>query len=622
MDTNLTQKEIDMRKAQGRKTNRAFSRQTCLAGAGVLAAIGAAAQGQEARLPEGESLLPGAYAAQVQPYANERASLERVGVDEMAFDQALRITNRRRMQEFWEFQGAVRIPKAIGKGQLVHVRFFARGKAPKNESGEAQGQVYFQQNSPNYYKDLSMQFSVGNEWKPFDYPFVTTRAYGANESALCFGTGFNEQQIEIGGVQFLRFGPDVKRADLPVTPVTYPGSQPDAPWRAGAAARIEQHRKGDLRVHVVDGKGKPVPGARVDVDMTKHAFHFSSVIQARRIMDSSPENEAYKKKVLELFNASGPENALKMPPWSGDWGDAYSRENALGAIKWLKEHGLHVRGHVMVWPSWRQLSKKAREMQEKPDGIPELVREHILDIGKATQPYIDEWDVINETRVHHGLMDLFGKEIMADWFRYTREAHPTADLYINDYGILGGGAPGSPNHVVYLDTIKLLMEQGAPIDGIGFQSHFGGGMPDPATVVKILDLFGKLELDMRITEFDVDTVDEQAQANYTRDFMTAVFSHPGVVGFQMWGFWEKAHWRPRAAMYRDNWEEKPNGAAYRDLVFNQWWTKASGETDAQGEYALRGFKGEYDVRVTTAGGDVTIETVIGDEPGTLRVEVK
>ena len=34
------------------------------------------------------------------------------------------------------------------------------------------------------------------------------------------------------------------------------------------------------------------------------------------------------------------------------------------------------------------------------------------------------------------------------------------------------------------------------------------------------------------------------QADYTRDFLILAFSHPSVVGVQLWGFWENAHWIP------------------------------------------------------------------------------
>jgi hypothetical protein len=47
--------------------------------------------------------------------------------------------------------------------------------------------------------------------------------------------------------------------------------------------------------------------------------------------------------------------------------------------------------------------------------------------------------------------------------------------------------------------------------------------------------------------FDINTDDEELQADYTRDFLTLAYSHPTVVGVQLWGFWERSHWKPEAA---------------------------------------------------------------------------
>jgi hypothetical protein len=109
----------------------------------------------------------------------------------------------------------------------------------------------------------------------YDFPFVAGRDYPAGATALCFGLGYGRQEIEIGGVEFrMTAGTELK--DLPRTPVVYSGSEPDAGWRSAAAARIEKHRKGNLTVTVLDGQGRPVPDAEVEVEMTRHAFQFSS----------------------------------------------------------------------------------------------------------------------------------------------------------------------------------------------------------------------------------------------------------------------------------------------------------------------------------------------------------
>jgi hypothetical protein len=147
-----------------------------------------------------------------------------------------------------------------------------------------------------------------------------------------------------------------------------------------------------------------------------------------------------------------------------------------------------------------------------------------------------------------------------------------------------------------------LRADGAPLDGLGLQAHFDGKPNDPENILAVLDRYwGEFKLPVRVTEFDVWTFDEELQADFTRDFLILAFSHPSVEGVQLWGFWESAHWRPSAAMYRADWSEKPNAAVYRDLVLKQWRTRLNGQTGDDSEYAARGFFGDYVVTVERDG---------------------
>ncbi|MBC7366850.1 MAG: endo-1,4-beta-xylanase, partial [Undibacterium sp.] len=149
-------------------------------------------------------------------------------------------------------------------------------------------------------------------------------------------------------------------------------------------------------------------------------------------------------------------------------------------------------------------------------------------------------------------------------------------------------------HVAHFEgTARYLQSLGAPLGGLGLQAHISANPSPPANVVAVLDRYAALGLPVRITEFDVNTDDEELQADYTRDFLIALYSHPTVVGCQLWGFWENAHWIPKAASYRADWSEKPNARAYKALVLDQWRTRATGVTDGQGTWRARGFHGDY-----------------------------
>jgi len=165
----------------------------------------------------------------------------------------------------------------------------------------------------------------------------------------------------------------------------------------------------------------------------------------------------------------------------------------------------------------------------------------------------------------------------------------------------------SPQNIrTYLDLITELRNGGAPIDAIGIQGHIGRQPRNPAQVITDLDLFHSTGLPVQITEFDVNSPDEELQADYTRDFLIACYSHPVVTGFTMWGFWQGAHWKPDAAMFRKDWAPKPNAAVWRDLVINQWKTNITEISGGKGEMNFRGHLGRYEITVTRGNSSVKV----------------
>ncbi len=140
------------------------------------------------------------------------------------------------------------------------------------------------------------------------------------------------------------------------------------------------------------------------------------------------------------------------------------------------------------------------------------------------------------------------------------------------------------------------------MDGIGFQGHFGSDLTSIPKVYSIIDRFAKLGKEIKITEHDINISQRKVQAEYTRDFMTICFSHEAVKSFLFWGFWASSHWLPEGAMFSPDWSIRQHGEAYKDLVFNQWWTKKTDKTtDSQGKVSFEGFLGTYKYTVKSGG---------------------
>ena len=382
---------------------------------------------------------------------------------------------------------------------LVH--FWARGAESSDESGEVFATIYAQKNSPNWDKSLFKGISVGAQWREYFFPFEFIADYAAGAATVNFGLRSRRQTLEIAGFEVLYYGTSLQVSDLPQHRATYAGREPDAPWRAADRARIEQHRKGDFTLELTGPSGQPLDGAEIEVEQHRHAFRFGSALQMWRLTSPAAEDRIYREKVLELFNAASNENALKWPPWNRDLGDRLSRERTRVGFRWLEENGLHRRGHVLVWPGWSNLPNGVVALEHDPDAaslIPAMVIEHIEEITQVTCGLVQEWDVINEPYYNHDIMDLSGERVMVDWFLAARLNSPQAPLYLNDYSILSNGGQDIAHQNHYERTIDLI-DQGAPITGLGMQGHFGDNVTAPEKSLSLLDLFARFGLDIKIT---------------------------------------------------------------------------------------------------------------------------
>lgn len=491
----------------------------------------------------------------------------------------------------------------VKKGDTLYAEFTARRIKSRQETGEALVALIVEGSEKPHAKTLERDLSVGPEWTTIRVPFRADRDAAPGAMQLSLRVGYPPQTLEIGGVKLLNFGPEVDPNDLPKTDSRYAGYEADAPWRAEAARRIEKIRKGDLRVEVTDAQGRPVPGAKVAVRMERHAFGFGTAIRADWIVGGdTADHERYRETLKKYFNKAVFEDDIKWHNWIDKSPDGLKRrEHVLAALDWMDANGITPRGHVMVWPSWPRVPEFVRDLADDPPALRKAILDHIADQTAVLGKRIAEWDVINESYAHHDIMDILGREAMVEWFEAAHRGAPDVKLFYNDYVMFDGSGPGSPSQYYY-DTIKFFREGGAPIAGMGEQGHFGGSPPPPPRIIEVLDRFGELDLPIQITEFDIDTSDVETQTAYTRDFLTAVFSHPAVDSVLCWGFWEGRHWKPRAAFWSKDWKLRPNGEVWVDLTTRQWWTDADLETDAAGTAGTRGFLGDYEATVTAPDG--------------------
>ena len=507
-------------------------------------------------------------------------------------------------------------PHAVKKGDVLFARFAARALKARQESGEAEGMFYFRRFEGGSGRAVQA-FSVGPDWTVINVPLVVLDDAAAGEAATYISYGNLEQTLEIAGLEIYSFGNRLKLADLPITRFNYFGRETDAAWRREALARIEKIRTAPLTIKVVDASGKPVVGAAVEATLTQSAFLWGTAVDAGRLIEKSADAERYRKAVVELFDTAVIENGLKWPSWRKPAG----RAQALEALDWLLAQGLRAKGHNLVWPAWKFSPEDIASDPERGSKISGLVDAHIRDITEATKGKLIGWDVVNEPVHETDYFKHMPREQVAHWFKLAEASDPKLQLTLNEYSMLNRSS--SPLFIQeFLEFSRMLRKNGARVDVLGVQGHIGQTPRPPVEVLNDLNLLATDGQQVQVTEFDFNTTDEQLQADYTRDFLIALYSHKAASGFVMWGFWESAQWKPNAAMYRADWSAKPNLQVWKDLVLGQWKTRVSAQTTALGLVQAQGHRGRYAVTAKRGAqhAKATVELGEGGTELVLKLE--
>ena len=473
---------------------------------------------------------------------------------------ACRVTDR---TFFWEGVAQSLDVTELEPGTDYHIQ--ARVKLPAEQSG-IMGVILYQNDDRGERALRLGEIAVGpDEWTLLEGAFTYDPHGDINYMFLNFDTS----------------GADGGTYDFQIDSITIAEND----WRQAADERIEQIRKRDARIKIVRRNNTVLSGIEVEAVQLSHSFAFGSALNPEVL-----SNPNYEDFFTTHFDWATLEYQTQWHVVEGVQGvEEYSFADA--TLNFCEENNIQTKGHALFWG---QESTRPAWLNDLSNSQLETILE--TRISSAVNRYgsrLFGWDVNNEMLHHSYFADRLGESIRSWMFTRARELNPDIQLFLNEFDLTISGWRADRYRTLY----DSLLNSGADIAGVGFQSHFNGRM-SPKGLELALERFAGTGARIWFTEYDTGHPDPQQRADSLEDFYRYAFSRPEADGIIMWGFWAGTHWRgPEASIVDLDWTVNAAGERYFSLM-DQWSTETEGSTDTSGQFEFRGFHGNYLMKTT------------------------
>jgi endo-1,4-beta-xylanase len=383
----------------------------------------------------------------------------------------------------------------------------------------------------------------------------------------------------------------------------------------------ERHRKSDATVEVTEPGGKAIAGATLEIRQQTNEFLFGCNLFVLGQLTTPELNHKYEDAFAHLFNfATLPfywrelEPEAGKPRFAADSGDIWRRPPPDRLLKWCQAHQITPKGHALLYaknkfmPDWTT--------RNDPETFRREAAQHLSGIAGRYGGEIPVWDAINEEmprRIHFREWHAVPDDYLVWCFQEASRLFPQdVKLLINDGQLQAHYDTGD-----YISLAKEVMQSGAHIGGIGMQFHvtrdsvLSGKLYAPAHLCDVYAALGRLGLPLYITEITVPGVGEngaELQAAIVENYYRLWFSTPMMAGITWWNLGDGTAYENEnqvlGGLLDAEMNPKPAYRALERLIHEEWRTRLTLKTNAQGQVVFRGFHGDYEVSAESGGRTV------------------
>ena len=252
-------------------------------------------------------------------------------------------------------------------------------------------------------------------------------------------------------------------------------------------------------------------------------------------------DSAYTNIIKSQFSTITAENDMKPNSWwQGE--NQYNWSPGEELVSFAHQNGIKVRGHTLNWhqqSGWHPADSVS--IQQAKDALYKGVFDTVKNYKDKFPGTVYAWDVTNEV-LHAGgtnwWYNKLGNDLYATAFNAAHTADPDAQLIMNDYG----NNDVNETNPIYNLAISLR-NQGIPVSGVGFQSHFLNGAPGYGAMYDNFKKVSDAGMEVHITELDVVGSAANPDTVYS-DIIRACINVQKCTSITVWGLSDNKSWCP------------------------------------------------------------------------------
>jgi len=186
----------------------------------------------------------------------------------------------------------------------------------------------------------------------------------------------------------------------------------------------------------------------------------------------------------------------------------FNYKDADEMVDFCSQHKIPMRGHCIFWEAECNCQDWLKTLT--PTELADALQSRAVELLSRYKGIFQHYDVNNE--MLHGCFfrDRLSPTILPYMFKMAHQFDPEAVLFVNDYHV-EDGEDGNSAAEKYVEQVKWLLKEGAPVGAIGVQGHVD--TPVGPIICNSLDKLSSVGLPIWMTEIDVAAANEHVRAD-------------------------------------------------------------------------------------------------------------